>query len=139
MVNVSFSYELPYVFQADRAGPLLRLEIGNVLNPSLAIETLAHLDTGTDITVFRGDVCAAIGIELMTGREKRLQSSIVGAGPLVARVHRTRVIHEVLGAHELEVAFATGEIARNLLGLDFFNLFKIGFEDRANRMLFEPE
>jgi hypothetical protein len=49
------------------------------------------------------------------------------------------LIHEVLGERELEVAFSTQEIARNLLGLDFFNLFKIGFEDRANRMLFEPE
>ena len=39
----------------------------------------------------------------------------------------------------MEVAFATEPIGRNLLGLDFFNVFKIGFQDRQSLVCFEPE
>jgi hypothetical protein len=139
MISVSYSHEVPYVYGRGRARPTLRLEISGIPDPMLAIETQADLDSGADSTIFQGDLCSVIGLDLMQGPEKNFQTAVVSRTPLIARVHRVRLIHEVLGRVEMEVAFATEPIGRNLLGLDFFNLFKIGFQDRQSRVCFESE
>jgi len=142
MIHVSYTYELPYVHGSEwsqRAQPVLRIEIHNSMDENLAVQVNAHLDSGTDITIFQGDLCPAIGLELMSGPEKRFQSAKSSGPPLVARLHRVRLAHDALGEREMDVAFATEPLGRNLLGLDFFNFFKIGFQDRESRVLLEAE
>jgi len=139
MISVSYTHEVPYVYGRGRSRPTLRLEIRSIADPTLAIETQADLDSGADSTIFQGDLCSVIGVELMHGRERNFQTALVNRTSLVARVHRVRLVHELLGGFEMEVAFATEPIGRNLLGLDFFNVFKIGFQDRQSLVCFEPE
>ncbi len=110
MVNVSYSHALSYGYDSGRGRPMLRVQVGNPRNRDLAIQTLAHLDSGTDMTIFRGDVCSVIGIELMAGPEKRFQTSVIGASSLVAHVHRAKLVHEVLGEYDIEIAFSTQPI-----------------------------
>ena len=139
MINVSYTYEVPYVYGRGRPRPTLRLEIRSIPDPTLAIETEAELDSGAEATIFRGDVCSAIGLDPMGGREKTFQTVMVNRTLLVARIHRVQLVHHLLGEVEMEIAFATEDIGRNLLGLDFFNFFKIGFQDRQDRVCFERE
>jgi hypothetical protein len=139
MISVSYTHEVPYVYGRGRARPTLRLEIRSIPDPTLAIETQADLDSGADSTIFQGDLCSVIGMELMNGREKNYQTTLVNRTSLVARIHRVQLVHELLGEFEMEVAFATEPISRNLLGLDFFNVFQIGFQDRQSRVCFERE
>jgi hypothetical protein len=139
MISVSYTHELPYVYGRGRPRPTLRLEIRSIPHPTLAIETQADLDSGTDSTIFRGDLCSVIGLELMRGRETTFQTALVNRESLVARVHRVKLVHELLGEFEMEAAFATEPIGRNLLGLDFFNVVQIGFQDRQSRMCFERQ
>ena len=137
MISVSYTHEVPYVYGRGRPRPTLRLEIRSIPEPNLAIKTQADLDSGADSTILQGALCSVIGIDLMGGRETRFQA--VNGTSLVARLHRVQLVHELLGEFEMEIAFATEPIGRNLLGLDFFNVFKIGFQDRQNRVCFEPE
>jgi hypothetical protein len=138
MISVSYTHEVPYVYGRGRPRPTLRLEIRSIPDPNLAIKTQADLDSGADSTILQGDLCSVIGIDLHGGREKRFQTA-VNRTSLVARLHRVQLVHELLGKFEMEIAFSTEPISRNLLGLDFFNVFQIGFQDRQNRLCFEPE
>lgn len=137
-VTLPFAHEIPYVI--DTAGdkvPALRLGLSHPTQAEDAISITGHLDSGASRTVLQGPLARAIGLEIMDGRLIPLRAA-VGAS-LEGRLHRVRLFHEILGDHEMEVAFATFALARNLLGLDFFNLYKICFHERYQRLLMDRE
>ena len=68
-----------------------------------------------------------LGIELMAGREIRINSA--GVFALTARIHRLEVSHPDLGRFTLDAAISTVPIPRNLLGRDFFQHIQIGFRE----------
>ena len=47
-----------------------------------------------------------------------------------AIIHSVRLSHPELGDFNLEIAFSTVPLRRNLLGRDFFSLVQIGFRER---------
>ena len=76
-----------------------------------------------------GDGALEIQCHLDSGAEVSLFDGEIAHG----------IRHEELGEHELRVGFSEQRQARNLLGRDFFNLFRIGFRERQSILLFEPE
>jgi hypothetical protein len=101
------------------------------------LEVQAHLDSGTEKSLFDGQIGKAIGLDPGDGEVLYYRSS-TGAS-LVARLHRVRLAHDQLGAHSLTIGFSEGRIARNLLGRDFFDLFQIGFREHHSKILFSLE
>lgn len=134
-VNLTFAHELLYLIQQRRV-PALQLGLER-LGASSAIDITAHLDSGTERTLLDGTLAHAIGLVLLDGAQLDFYSA-TGAR-MGARVHRVKFSHDVLGDWEMEVGFSTGKITRNLLGLDFFNLFQICFHERQQRLLMNRE
>jgi len=79
------------------------------------------------MSLFDGTIGSSLGIDLLNGREKRFQST--NGAVLSSRLHQVRLFHPALGSFDLEVAFSTSPIARNLLGRDFFRRVQIGFRE----------
>jgi hypothetical protein len=89
---------------------------------------MAHLDTGAELSIFDGALLVpSLGIDLMAGRETRLNS--LGAFAIAARIHRLNLFHPQLGRFTLDAAISTIPIRRNLLGRDFFAHIQIGFRE----------
>ncbi len=49
-----------------------------------------------------------------------------------------QLAHADLGTFELEIAFSTSEIQRNLLGRDFFDLVQVGIREHHLELLVTP-
>ena len=118
-----------------RRVPALRL--GLSAGSSSAVDITAHLDSGTERTLLDGSFAAAVGLILFDGTPLDFYSAT--GNRMESRVHRVAFSHELLGDWEMDVGFSTGKITRNLLGLDFFNLFQICFHERQQRLLMNRE
>ena len=127
MVSVTYPFQFAYPLMEGGHFPALQLRMQALQEPPQPVDVYAYLDSGAEQSLFDGGIARAIGLDLLTGRPKRYRST-VGEG-IDARLHRVHLVHDDLGAFELEVGFSSGEISRNLLGRDFFNLVQIGFRE----------
>jgi hypothetical protein len=137
MVAVSYDLELDYLRDSARgsAFPGLWIVLGG--REDRELEVMAHLDSGTETSLFDGRIGRAIGLDLSAGEILVFRSS-TGA-EIGASLHPVRVAQEKLGGYELTIAFGEQPITRNLLGRDFFNLFQIGFRERHLKIFFSAE
>ena len=101
------------------------------------LEIQAHLDSGAERSLFDGQIARAIGLQPGNGEKIHFRST-TGAD-VVAVSHRVQLAHENLGECDLTVGFSDREIARNLLGRDFFDLYRIGFREHHSKVLFSRE
>jgi hypothetical protein len=134
MVTVEYEHEFDYLYGEDGgAFPRLifRIHADGRPDPSVDIDT--YLDSGAERSLFDGTIARALEIDLFAG-ERLPFSSTAGPG-ISAVVHGVRLHHESLGEFELDIAFSTAPIARNLLGRDLFNRVEIGFQERLHRFL----
>ena len=138
MPDVSYRISLDYLRDPETGDPFPGLWIAvRHADGDSELEVQCHLDSGAEISLFDGEIAHGIGLELqLVGAQNYSASS---GAKLAARLHRVRLSHEELGEHELRVGFSEQRLARNLLGRDFFNLFRIGFRERQSTLLFEPE
>jgi hypothetical protein len=138
MVDVSYDQELEYLRDSERGKPFPGLWIVlSGMDHERELEVMAHLDSGTETSLFDGQIGRAIGLDLSSAEILVFRSS-TGA-ELAARLHAVRLAHDKLGEHDLTIAFSEHRITRNLLGRDFFNLFQIGFRERHLKILFSVE
>lgn len=131
MVDVTYAHEFPYRYDpvTNDPFPLLQLRLSRPdQDLENAIDIDAYLDSGAQRSVLEGWMAPALGLDLMDG-EPVTYSSTTGQ-ELQGRLHEVRLSHPLLGAFHLEIGFATSDIARNLLGRDFFNLIQLGFRER---------
>lgn len=128
MVTVAYEHEIPYGHDPNgRRYPRLTLRIENPVEPNEALDIDAHLDSGAERSLFDGRLAPLLGLDLLRGRELVLQS--VTGMSVPTRLHRIRAKHADLGSFDLEGAFTTIPIGRNLLGRDFFALAQVGFRE----------
>ncbi len=128
MPSVSYEHSFDYGFDAEgRLRPILRFLLSNITEPSTAVELEATLDSGAERSLLNGQIGVALGLDVLRG--PRLSFSTMGGGLLPATLHLVRLSHADLGTFELELAFSTVEIERNLLGRDFFDLVQVGFRE----------
>ena len=138
MPDVSYRISLDYIRDPETGDPFpgLWIAVGQPEGHG-ELEVQCHLDSGAEISLFDGEIAQGIGLEPQAGAAQSYSTS--SGATLTARVHRVRLSHEELGEHELRVGFSEQRLARNLLGRDFFNLYRIGFRERQSTLLFEPE
>lgn len=115
----------------DGLVPILQVGLQALNAATEPVEVDAYLDSGAFASLFDGSYLLGIGLNLLGGR--RRVYSTTGGHHIEARVHRIRLFHEELGNFELEVGFSMGDIRRNLLGRDFFNLIHLGFRERHSK------
>ena len=128
MPVVAYEHQFDYAYDPDGSRfPRLDFQMARSGNPELTVDVDAHLDSGTERSLFNGKLAAALGIDLLRGRQLVYQST--SGSHLVATLHSVVLIHPDLGSFQLEVGFSFAEIQRNLLGRDFFNLVQIGFHE----------
>lgn len=137
MATVSYAHTFEYGYALDgKLGPSLRFLATSIPQPQRAIELDATLDSGAERSLFNGRIGPALGIDVLGGPE--LSFSTMAGGVLAARLHPIRLTHADLGTFELEVAFSTAEVRRNVLGRDFFDLVQIGFREHHLRFFVTP-
>jgi hypothetical protein len=128
MVTVDYHHEIPYGHDANgKQYPRLTLTLANPGDPGQAVDLDAHLDSGTDRSLFNGVWAPVLGIDLLAGPGMTFLPT--AGGVLPARLHPVRIAHALLGSFDMEVAFSTVPIGRNLLGRDFFSLIQVGFRE----------
>jgi hypothetical protein len=104
--------------------------------PGLGIDTDAYLDSGAEASLFNGDLLAALEIDLINDNRKSYGSTFGGA--VTGYLHNIRLTLPDVGDFSMEIGFSHGEIRRNLLGRDFFNLVQIGFRERHSEYYLNP-
>ncbi|MGH9318672.1 MAG: hypothetical protein ACRD21_17250 [Vicinamibacteria bacterium] len=138
MIQVSYVHELDYLRDSVTGDPFPGLWIVvRSLNDGRELEIQAHLDSGAERSLFDGQIARAIGLQ--AGNEERIYFRSTVGVDVVAVSHRVQLVHENLGERELAVGFSDREIARNLLGRDFFDLYQIGFREHSSKVLFSQE
>jgi hypothetical protein len=138
VIPVQYEHEFPYPYDEDgRRYPRLTVRVLNAANPTRgAIDVDAYLDSGAERSLFDGAIGRVIGIDLLSGEQKRYESTIGSSIP--ATLHAVRLEHLDVGAFELTVGFSSSRIKRNLLGRDFFNLAQIGFREHHLAFFITP-
>ena len=132
MISVPYNFAFNYPFLNHRRFPALQIRVASLCAPDQAVETAAYLDSGTELSLFNGDIARSIELDLLAGQPKTYQSTSGAA--IEARLHRVRLSHAILGDFDLEVGFSLSRISRDLLDRDFFNCIQIGF--RENQLAF---
>ncbi len=128
MNDVSYVHRFQYGY--DEGGgrlPLLKLRLSNITDPALVVDVEATLASGAERTLIDGHLGVALGLDVLRGPQLTFETMAGGFFP--ATLHLVQLSHLALGTFTLEVAFSTGEIRRNLLGRDFFDLVQIEFRE----------
>ena len=137
MPDVSYSHQLPYLNpEHGPSYPGLLIQLQNPADLDQVVEISGHVDTGAERCVFDGRLAGAIELDLMAGQPFELTATS-GHG-IEARLHNIRIVHEILGAFQVEAAFTLGEIRRQLLGRDFLQLIQIGFREQLAEFYVTP-
>jgi len=128
VTTVSYAYDFAYGYDVNGTlCPLLRFVASNVEDPSKAGAVEAVLDVGAERSLFNGRIGVGLGLDVLSGPQ--ITFATMAGGLLSATLHPVLISHAELGTFELEVGFSSGEIRRNLLGRDFFDLVQIGFRE----------
>ena len=138
MAIVSYSHRFGYGY--DEGGeryPLLGFRVSNPENPALAADVDAAVDSGAERSLVDGQVGALLGFDVLGG--PKLTFETMAGSYLPATLHKVQLAHADLGTFELEIAFSTTEIQRNLLGRDFFDLVQIGFREHHLEFFVTPK
>jgi hypothetical protein len=130
VTTVTYGSDFGYSYDADgKLCPLLKILVSSLTaaSPAVAVDIEASVDSGAERSLFNGRIGLALGLDVLRGPE--VTFATMAGGLLAAKLHPVRLSHADLGTFELEVGFSTGEIPRNVLGRDFFDLVQIGFRE----------
>ena len=136
MVTVEYQHRFNYRQYRSRSSPVLQVRITRQDIPGLGIDTDAYLDSGAEASLFNGDLLAALEIDLINDNPKSYGSTF--GGSMTGYLHNIRLTLPDVGDFSMEIGFSHGEIRRNLLGRDFFNLVQIGFRERQFEYYLNP-
>jgi len=128
VVAVEYQHRFNYRQLRYGSSPVLQVRITRRDNPGLGIDSDAYLDSGAEASLFNGDLLAALEIDLINNNRKTYGSTF--GGSVTGYLHNIRLTLPDVGDFSMEIGFSHGEIRRNLLGRDFFNLVQIGFRER---------
>ncbi len=128
MPVVAYEQQIDYAYDTDGCRfSRLDFQMAQAGKPDVTVDVDAHLDTGTERSLFNGKLAIALGIDLLSGPQLVYQTTV--GSRLITALHLVRLTHPDLGSFNLEVGFSTTDIHRNLLGRDFFDLVQIGFRE----------
>ena len=128
MWTVSYLFRFNYRVVNEASFPLVMLRISNPSQPDSSLDVDAYLDSGSQRSLLSGWRARVLGLDLLQGEIKHYIST--SGSSIDAKLHTVHVHHENLGDFELEFGFSLGDIQRELLGRDFFNLAQVGFHEQ---------
>ena len=136
MITVSYRHKFNYGYVQEGRCPVLQVRLASLDNSENGIDVDAHLDSGAEASLFSGLLLAALGVPLVNNKRKRYGSTF--GDSVEAYLHNVRLTLPEVGSFDLEIGFSNGDIRRNLLGRDFFNLAQIGFRERQQEYYLTP-
>jgi hypothetical protein len=124
---IHFDHDLEYLDTPIGPAPALMVSLENPQRPGRFHDAMAYLDTGSQRTVFDGDIAESLGIDILRGEKVKFTFNHLG-GSIGAREHRVALAHHLsFGKLDVTVCFSEEPIRRNLLGRDFLRLLQVGF------------
>jgi hypothetical protein len=136
VVTVEYQHRFNYRQFRSGSSPVLQVRITRQDIPGLGFDADAYLDSGAEASLFNGDLLAALEIDLLNNNQKSYGSTF--GGSVTGYLHNIRLTLPDVGDFSMEIGFSHGEIRRNLLGRDFFNLVQIGFRERHLEYYLNP-
>jgi hypothetical protein len=133
LVSVIYQFRLSYLRRANGSlFPGLAVELQNPVTGAKTVEVRAELDSGAEYSLFEGELAVAIGLELFEGEPFAFQ--LANGGSIDARILPVIVSQEPLGKFGFDARFSTGPLRSNILGRDFFDLLRIGFDEHQSEV-----
>ncbi len=123
---VAYTYSYDYREMPKGFFPVLQVQL-SVAGGAGAIDVDAYLDTGAQYSLFDGAYLQGLGLNLLAGVARTLQT--LTKNPVDSYVHTVRIEHDDLGSFDLPIGFSDVPIARNVLGRDFFDRVQVGFRE----------
>jgi hypothetical protein len=123
--TIAYDHSFNYLFLPNgkrRPGFLIQLS-----NGTLQIDTKAFLDSGAEFSLFNGEFATALGLDLISGQPRRYKT--VNNTSLGLYVHPVTIYIPELDAFRFQLGFSIEQITVNILGRDFFDLMRIGFDE----------
>ena len=107
-----------------------------LVSNDIIVDTLAYLDSGASISLFRIDIANQMNIDIENGEKIHLEGI---SGKITVYIHKLKIIVADL-EFILKVGFSEEYVASfNLLGRDnFFNKFLITFDEMKRKLFLEP-
>jgi hypothetical protein len=138
MVTVAYPFQFSYAHdETGRPFPMLQIKVEDPKR-RLAVEVDAYLDSGAEGSLFDGHIAGLVGLELLDGRRRAYESASARNPRIEARLHEVLLSHPDLGSFPLEVGFSVGDVRRNLLGRDFFDLIQVGSREHQLTFYITP-
>lgn len=139
MPIVNFAASIPYRALANRGlQPLLQVTL---FRRAERATTAGILDSGAEATIFGSDVAESLGIEDVTEGEATRAVTLAGSFDYyIFELEMEVVLDRLSRRFPARVGFLPARTTRNLLGRDFiFSHFVVGFADRRQEILLQPE
>lgn len=123
-------YKYPYLKIRKKFFPVIPIKL---VSNKIAVDTLAYIDSGASISLFRSDIANQMGIDIGNGIKITLEGI---SGKITVYIHKLKIIVADL-EFILKVGFSEEYVASfNLLGRDnFFTKFLITFDEIKRRII----
>jgi hypothetical protein len=112
--------------------PGLMMKLPNPSDLANSIEISAELDSDAEYSRFEGRPARLIGLNLFD--VEPFEFGLVNGASLEARILPVVIRHNELRRFNLRVRFSTSPLRRNILGRDFFDLLKVGFNEHHSEV-----
>ena len=93
----------------------------------MQLDTKAFLDSGAEYSLFNGEFGAALGLNVISGRPRPYKT--VNNTVIHGYVHPVRIYIPEVDEFQFLLGFSIEQITTNILGRDFFDLIRIGFDE----------
>ena len=125
-------YQYDYVRIRDRYFPLIPIKL---VSSKISVNTLAYLDSGASVSLFRIDIANQMDIDIENGEKIHLEGI---SGKITVYIHKIKIIVDDI-EFILKAGFSEEYVASfNLLGREnFFNNFLITFDEINRRIILE--
>lgn len=108
------------------------MELCNPLTRAKSPPFRAELDSGAEYSLFDGSLAVAANLDIFDGAPFSFR--LANGAKFDSRVLPIVVSHDDLGDLLLQGRFSTAPISVNILGRDFFDFFKIGFDEHQSEV-----
>ena len=125
-------YEYPYLKLRERFFPIIPIKL---VSNDIIVDTLAYLDSGASVSLFRSDIANQMNIDIEDGEKIHLEGI---SGKIAVYVHRLKIMIADI-EFILKVGFSEEYVASfNPLGRDnFFAKFIVTFDEIKRKIILE--
>jgi hypothetical protein len=133
VITVTYQFRVPYLRRIDGSlFPGLIIELQNPVTGAKTTPIRAELDSGAEYSLFEGELARHIGLEVFDGEPFAFR--LASGTSLESRILPIVLCHRELDDTPLLARFSTAPIPTNILGRDFFDFFRVGFDEHHSEV-----